>query len=123
MEYTKLPEPTVVRVIKCLDHGCSVEATADFCEVEARTGERLLDRAGTRDEDFHRLQLERLVQHLEAVERDERHARESDEAEKKGRRRWRKCPSRDHAAAGASREVEKRSGTRRQPRHAGTAAP
>jgi LacI family transcriptional regulator len=90
MEYTKLPAPTVVRVIKCLAHGCSVEATADICEVDARTVERLLERAGPRAEDFHRLQLERLEQPLEAVELDELHARASDEAEKKGRRLPRK---------------------------------
>jgi hypothetical protein len=27
---TKLPEETVVRIVKCLGHGCSVEATADI---------------------------------------------------------------------------------------------
>ncbi len=29
MQYTKLPEPVVVRMVKCLGHGCTVEATAD----------------------------------------------------------------------------------------------
>ena len=33
MQYTKLSEADVVRVIKCLTHSCSIEATADICEV------------------------------------------------------------------------------------------
>ena len=37
MQETKLPEPAVVRIIKCLGHGCSVEATADICSVDPRT--------------------------------------------------------------------------------------
>ena len=32
MQDTKLPEAAVARIIKCLGHGCSVEATADICE-------------------------------------------------------------------------------------------
>ena len=38
MECTKLPEPAVVRIVKCLGHGCSVEAAADICEVDPRGG-------------------------------------------------------------------------------------
>ncbi len=83
MEYTKLPEETVVRILKCLAHGCSQEATADICEVSPRTVRRLLKRAGPRAEDFHRLQLERLADPIEAVEMDEQHARVS-AARKKG---------------------------------------
>jgi transposase-like protein len=85
MQYSKLPVATVVRIIKCLGHGCSVEATADICEVDARTVQRILDRAGTRSEDFHRLALERLEEPLQAVQMDELHGRvaESD-GEKKG---------------------------------------
>ncbi len=60
MRYTKLPQADVVRVIKCLTHGCSIEATADICEVDARSVERLLERGGERAEDFHQLQLDRL---------------------------------------------------------------
>jgi len=48
MQYTKLPAETVVRIIKCLGHGCSIEATADICEVDARTVERILEHAGRR---------------------------------------------------------------------------
>lgn len=88
MQSTKLPEPDVVRIIKCLGHGCSVEATGDICEVDPRTVERLLQRAGGRAQDFHRLQLELLCKSPQAVQLDEMHARvaksASDEA-KKGR--------------------------------------
>jgi len=75
MQYTKLPEATVIRIVKCLGHGCSIEATADICEVDARSVSRMLAKAGRRAEDFHRLQLERLDQPLEAVELDELHGK------------------------------------------------
>jgi transposase-like protein len=74
MAHSKLPEETVVRIVKCLGYGCSVEATADICEVDPRTVELLLSKAGPRAEDFHRLQLERLAEPIEAVEVDELHA-------------------------------------------------
>jgi transposase-like protein len=75
LRYTKLPEATVVRIVKCLGHGCSIEATADICEVDPRTVEALLKKAGPRAEDFQRLQLEKLAGPLEAVELDELHGR------------------------------------------------
>jgi transposase-like protein len=75
MQYSKLPEATVVRIVKCLAHGCSVTAAADICEVDPRTVELLLDKAGPRAEDFHGLQLEKLNQPLEVVELDELHGR------------------------------------------------
>jgi len=75
MQYTKLPQQTVVRIVKCLGHGCSIEATADICETDPRTVSRLLEKAGRRAEDFHRLQLEHLDEPLQAVEMDELHAR------------------------------------------------
>jgi transposase-like protein len=80
MEYTKLAQADVARVIKCLTHGCSVEATADICEVDVRSVERLLERGGERAEDFHQLQLDRLasLSHPpEVVELDELHAKVS----------------------------------------------
>ncbi len=82
--YCKLPEQTVVRIVKCLGHGCSVEATADICEVDPRTVERLLEQAGRRAEDFHRLQFDRLEAPPEAVQLDELHGRVSPEPAKKG---------------------------------------
>jgi transposase-like protein len=80
----KLPEETVVRIIKCLGHGCSIEATADICEVDPRSVERLLEKAGKRAEDFHRLQLERLENSPQAVQLDELHGRVA-KPPKKGR--------------------------------------
>ena len=75
MAYTKLPLDTVVRIIKCLAHGCSIEATADICEVDPRSVARMLEKAGKRAEDFHRLQLDKLKQSVEAVELDEMHGK------------------------------------------------
>lgn len=75
MAYTKLPLDTVVRLIKCLAHGCSIEATADICEVDPRTVSRMLEKAGKRAEDFHALMLDKLKQPLEAVELDEVHGK------------------------------------------------
>lgn len=86
MEYTKLPKDTVVRLVKCLSHGCSVEATADICEVGTRTVQRVLERAGPRSEAFHRQQLERIAQPLEVVELDELHGRVGKRPQKKGGR-------------------------------------
>ena len=75
LQYTKLPEKTVVRIIKCLGYGCSIEATADICEVDPRTVARMLEKAGKRAEDFHALMLDKLKQPLEAVELDEVHGK------------------------------------------------
>lgn len=75
MQYTKLPPEDVVRISKCLGHGCSVEATADICEVDPRTVQRLLERAGPRAADFHRLQRDKLDEPLDAVQMDEMHGK------------------------------------------------
>jgi hypothetical protein len=75
MQHTKLPQEDVVRVIKCLSHGCCVEATADICEVDTRTVQRLLEKSGKRAADFHRLQLENLDEPLEVVQMDELHGK------------------------------------------------
>ncbi|MBX3440549.1 MAG: IS1 family transposase [Planctomycetaceae bacterium] len=85
-EMSKLPEDVVVRIVKCLGHGCSVEATADICEVDSRTVERYLQRAGRRAADFSEQQRDRMPQPPPAVELDELHARVSrPPGEKKGR--------------------------------------
>lgn len=85
-EMSKLPEDVVVRIIKCLGHGCSVEATADICEVDPRTVERYLERGGRRAADFAQLQRSRMPQPPPAVELDELHARVSrPPGKKKGR--------------------------------------
>lgn len=83
LQYTKLPEVAVVRVLKCLVHGCSVTAAADICDVDERTVERILECAGRRAADFHRLQLARLDHSPPAVQLDELHARVASEATKK----------------------------------------
>jgi transposase-like protein len=75
MQDTKLSPADVVRVVKCLGHGCSLEATADICEVDARTVSRLLEKAGKRAADFHNLQLDRLEQPLDVVQMDELHGK------------------------------------------------
>jgi transposase-like protein len=74
MAHSKLPEETVVRIVKCLGYGCSLEATADICEVDPRTVELLLSKAGPRADDFHALALERLSEPIEVIEIDELHA-------------------------------------------------
>src|SRR5271165_4300139 len=65
LEQSKLPEETAVRIVKCLGHGCSIEATADICEVDPRTVELLLSKAGRRAEVFHQQQLAQLTQPVE----------------------------------------------------------
>jgi transposase-like protein len=84
LQYTKLPGTTVVRIIKCLGYGCSVEATADICEVDPRSVQRMLAKGGRRAEDFHRLQLEKLQEPLQAVQLDELHGKVYRPAGKKG---------------------------------------
>ena len=75
MQHTKLPQADVVRIVKCLGHGCCVEATADICEVDTHTVQRLLEKSGKRAADFHNLQLENLDELLEAVQMDELHGK------------------------------------------------
>jgi len=89
MEDTKLPEEVVVRIIKCLGHGCSIEATADICEVDTRTVERYLQKGGRRADDFHGLQSERFEQvkgKLQAIQLDELHGRVAKEPKKGAKR-------------------------------------
>lgn len=83
-EYSKLPEATVVRIVKCLRYGCTLEAAADICEVDPRTVERILERGGRRAEDFHRSQIHQLDGPPEAVQLDELHGRVSPTRPKKG---------------------------------------
>jgi transposase-like protein len=86
LRYTKLPEPAVIRIVKCLGYGCSVEAAADICDVDPRTVERLLQQAGRRAADFHHLQLDQLQQSPAAVELDELHGSVSPTPAEKGGR-------------------------------------
>ncbi len=84
LQDSKLPAVAVVRIVKCLMHGCAIEAAADICDVTPRTVERFLEAAGRRAEDFHRLQLDRLASSPEVVQLDELHARVATPAAKKG---------------------------------------
>lgn len=94
MQYTKLPLEAVTRMMKCLAHGCSIQATADICEVDPRSVERMLERAGPRAENFHHLQLDRLEHPPAAVELDELHAKVSrpPRGKKRGARRASQSP-------------------------------
>jgi len=90
LEYRKLPQPTVVRIVKCFGYGLPVEATADICEVDARTVQRLLEKGGQRAQDFQQLQLEQAKGCLEAVQLDEMHghvAGDNDDSKKGPRSR------------------------------------
>ena len=84
LRYCKLPEETVARIVKCLGHGCSVEATADICDVDPRTVDRILEQAGRRAEDLHRLRPDKLAAPPEAVQFDELHGRVSPGPARKG---------------------------------------
>jgi len=58
-----------------------------ICDVDPRTVERLLEKAGKRAQDFHRLQLDLLAKSPQAVQLDEMHARvakSASDAAKKG---------------------------------------
>jgi transposase-like protein len=75
LEDAKLPAEVVVRIVKCLGHGCSIEATADINDVDPRTVDRILERAGQRADGFHHLQRDKLKQPLEVVQLDELHGK------------------------------------------------
>jgi transposase-like protein len=83
LEGTHLPVETVTRIVKCLAHGCTIEATADICEVDPRSVQRLLAKAGPRADEFHHLQLERIKE-VPAAQLDELHGRVSPTSAKKG---------------------------------------
>lgn len=93
MEYSKLPHQTVVRMVKCFGYGLPVEATADICEVDPRTVQRLLEKAGQRAQDFHQQQLDKAKGVIEAVQLDEMHGRVASESasEKKGAKNRLRC--------------------------------
>lgn len=101
MQDTKLAQADVVRIVKCLSHGCSVEATADICEVDPRTVQRLLEKAGKRANDFHRLQLEKLDKPVDAVQMDELHGKT---VKSKQNREFIKVPKKLRKRLGKKRE-------------------
>ncbi len=85
-QYTKVPDAALQRILKCLNHGCSVTATADICDVDARTVQRILRKAGPRANDFHCLQLAQQRSPMPVAELDEVHGRVA-APKKKSRRR------------------------------------
>jgi transposase-like protein len=104
LRYTQLPEEAVVRLVKCLGHGCSIEAAADICAVDPRTVARLLERAGRRAADFHEPQRERIDEAPPAVQLDEVHARvRRPPAQEGGRRADRIAATAARAARGSMR--------------------
>jgi transposase-like protein len=94
LEDSKLPPAAVVRITKCFGYGLPVVATADICDVDPRTVQRLFEKGGQRAQDFHQLQLERAQAPIEVVQLDEMHghvAGDTDD-EKGGPRRRRRWP-------------------------------
>jgi transposase-like protein len=73
MEGTKIPQERVELVMKCLTWGNSIAATADIADVDERTVQRIVERAGERAEVFH----DRAAQDLETPQAqfDEVHAK------------------------------------------------
>jgi transposase-like protein len=108
-QYTKLPPKAVERVLKCLSHGCSVRATANICDVDRRTVQRLWRQAGPRAHDFHQLRIEQQRGPLGAVQLDELHGRVSSPKKRSRRCRPRRVPS---GAAGSDVDLDKRGFTR-----------
>lgn len=96
LQDSKLPPPAVLRIVKCFGYGLSVAATADICEVDPRSAQRLLEKGGQRAQDFHQLQLERAKGSLEAVQLDEMHGHVAGDShdEKKGARSRRRRTAR-----------------------------
>lgn len=56
MKGTRLAQTGVVSLVKSRDHTCSIEATADMCEVDTGTVLQFQQKAGERGADFHCLQ-------------------------------------------------------------------
>jgi transposase-like protein len=73
MEGAKISPQTVALIIKCLTWGNSVAATADIAEVDERTVERMVRKAGERAKVFH----DRTAQDIETAQAqfDEVHAK------------------------------------------------
>jgi IS1 family transposase len=73
MARSKLPEDTVIRLVKCQRWGVCDEGTADICDVEIKTVHRFQRVAAHRAETHHR----QSVQHVEVagVQLDEAHSK------------------------------------------------
>ena len=72
MAHSKLPEDTVIRLVKCQRWGVCDEGTADICAVDLKTVHRFQHRAAQRAETHHR-QVVREVE-VPGVQLDEAHS-------------------------------------------------
>lgn len=73
MAHSKLPEATVIRLVKCQRWGVCDEGTADICAVDLKTVHRFQHRAAQRAETHHR-QVVREVD-VPGVQLDEAHSK------------------------------------------------
>jgi IS1 family transposase len=73
MARSKLPEDTVVRLLKCQRWGVCDEGTADICDVELKTVHRFQQVAAQRAQTHHRQSVQHVV--VEGVQLDEAHSK------------------------------------------------
>jgi len=73
MARSKLPEDTVVRLLKCQRWGVCDEGTADICDVEIKTVHRFQRVAAQRAETHHRQSVQHVA--VEGVQLDEAHSK------------------------------------------------
>lgn len=73
MARSKLPEDTVVRLLKCQRWGVCDEGTADICDVEIKTVHRFQRVAAHRAQTHHRQSVQHVV--VEGVQLDEAHSK------------------------------------------------
>ena len=73
MARSKLPEDTVVRLLKCQRWGVCDEGTADICDVELKTVHRFQRVAAQRAQTHHRQSVQHVA--VEGVQLDEAHSK------------------------------------------------
>jgi len=73
MARSKLPEDTVIRLVKCQRWGVCDEGTADICAVDLKTVHRFQRVAAQRAEAHHRQSVQNLV--VQGVQLDEAHSK------------------------------------------------
>src|SRR5215813_2797269 len=73
MARSKLPEDTVIRLVKCQRWGVCDEGTADICDVEIKTVHRFQRVAAQRAETHHRQSVQHVA--VEGVQLDEAHSK------------------------------------------------
>jgi transposase-like protein len=73
MARSKLPEETVIRLVKCQRWGVCDEGTADICAVDLKTVHRFQRVAAHRAESHHRQSVQNLE--VQGVQLDEAHSK------------------------------------------------